>query len=171
MINRKNGALRQIKNCVFGLAIGAAACLLMAPAASAQAQSQTQTWVSLQSSSPLVVGNDRGGRLRVRLTQLGELRKSRRPVKITGAICYSTCTMFLGLPQTCISPNTTFGFHGPSSYGRALDPTTFNRASRVIASYYPQALRTWFMETGRYKINSVYKVKGREIIKMGIRAC
>lgn len=74
------------------------------------------------------------GFLRERLLQIGELQKQNRPVEIRGAICFSTCTVFIGLPNTCISPNTTFGFHGPSSNGRALDPLMFNRASRVIAS-------------------------------------
>jgi len=166
MTIQKKGALRQLKICVLGLAIGTITCFASVQGASAQ----TGTRVALQ-STPVIVGNDRGGLLRERLRQLGRLRKSNQPIRITGGICYSTCTMFLGLPQTCISPDTTFGFHGPSSCVRPLDPATFNRASELIASYYPHALKTWYMQTGRFKINSMYKVKGRHIIAMGIRAC
>ena len=122
-------------------------------------------------TDPLIVRNDRGGLLRERLREIGQLRQQSRPVEIRGAVCHSTCTMFLGLPNTCVSPNTTFGFHGPSSYGRALDPATFNRASEVIASYYPAPLQRWYMEKGRFKIRSLYRIKGSNLIDMGVRAC
>ncbi|MEL6913598.1 MAG: hypothetical protein AAFP13_03780 [Pseudomonadota bacterium] len=133
-------------------------------------QASAQSNISL-TQDPLVVRNDRGGRLLTRIRQLTELREQSRPVEIRGNICYSTCTMFLSLPTTCISPDTTFGFHGPSSWGRALDPATFNRASEIIAAHYPEELQGWYMETGRYRIRSVYRIRGEEIIDMGVRAC
>lgn len=131
---------------------------------------QAQTQISYEQES-FVVRNDRGGLLRERLREIRQLRQNRTPVEIRGAVCFSTCTMFLGLPNTCISPDTTFGFHGPSSYGRALDPATFNRASEVIASYYPAPLQRWYMDEGRFKIRSITRIKGSNIIDMGIRAC
>ncbi|MFT6458562.1 hypothetical protein [Pseudophaeobacter arcticus] len=121
--------------------------------------------------APYVVGNDRGGFVRDRLIELRNLRSSGRPVEIRGRVCYSTCTMLLGLPNTCISPNTTFGFHGPSRSGRRLSPEKFDFYSRIIAANYPQELNSWYMQTGRKRINSIYKIKGRELIRMGIRAC
>lgn len=121
--------------------------------------------------STYVVGNDRGGALEPRLREVARLRASGRPVEITGSICYSTCTLFLGLPNACVSPRTVFGFHGPSSYGRHLDPKTFNRASKVIASHYPQALAQWYMREGRYSLRQVHKIRGSALIRMGVRAC
>jgi hypothetical protein len=159
------GAMRRVKMFVGSLAIGTMAIGVIATPQQGNAQTQVN-----YSPVPYVVGNDRGGLLREKLRQLGQLRQQSRPVEIRGAVCYSTCTMYLGLPQTCISPNTTFGFHGPSSYGRSLDAATFNRASTLISSYYPPALRQWYMSKGRYKINSVYKIKGSQIIQMGIRS-
>ena len=160
------GTARLIKVSAAGVAMLAAT---IGFAATPQ-QTAAQTQISY-ATNPLVVRNDRGGLLRERLREIGQLRQQSRPVEIRGSVCFSTCTMFLGLPQTCISPNTTFGFHGPSSYGRALDPATFNRASEVIASYYPAPLRQWYMETGRFKVRTVYRIKGREIIQMGVRQC
>ncbi|MEL7091481.1 MAG: hypothetical protein AAFN94_07080 [Pseudomonadota bacterium] len=133
-------------------------------------QASAQTNINY-SQDPLVVRNDRGGLLLQRIRQLDNLRQQSRPVEIRGGICFSTCTMYLGLENTCVSPNTTFGFHGPSSYGRALDPATFNRASEIIASHYPAQLRRWYMDTGRFKIRSIYRIKGQNIIDMGVRAC
>jgi len=118
-----------------------------------------------------VVGNDRGGFLRDRLIELRNLRGSGRRVEIRGNICYSTCTMLLGLPKTCISPDTTFGFHGPSKSGRRLKPERFEHFSRVIAQYYPATLQSWYMSTGRNRINGMHRIRGSEIIRMGIQAC
>ena len=121
--------------------------------------------------APLVVLNDRGGLLKTRLRQIKSLRAQGRPIEIRGGICYSTCTMLMGLPNTCISPKTVFGFHGPSSYGRTLDQATFERASPVIASHYPVPLQAWYMSEARYTINGVRRVRGDTIIDMGVASC
>lgn len=118
-----------------------------------------------------VVGNDRGGYLHDRLVELENLQRNRTPVEIRGRVCYSTCTMFLGLADTCVDPNTTFGFHGPSKSGRKLDAQQFDYFSQVMANYYPAQLRDWFMREGRYRILRVYKMKGAELIRMGVQAC
>ncbi len=120
---------------------------------------------------PYVVGNDRGGVIKDRLRELRRLRLSGQPVEIRGAICYSTCTMLLGLPNTCISPRTQFGFHGPTLNGRRLPPDRFDYLSRVIAHYYPQPLKDWYLETGRVRLKKIYRISGANIIRMGIRSC
>lgn len=121
--------------------------------------------------SAYVVQNDRGGFIRDRLVELRNLRTSGRRVEIRGQICYSTCTMLLGLPNTCISPDTQFGFHGPSKNGRRLSPDRFEYYTRVIAQYYPKQLNDWYMKTGRKRINGVHRIKGQDIIQMGSKAC
>lgn len=126
---------------------------------------------SAAGQTPYVVANDWGGSIRDRLIELRDLRSSGRPVEIRGHICFSSCTMLLGLPNTCISPNTTFGFHGPSRSGQPLSPEQFDKYSRIIAANYPQALTNWYMKTGRNRIKSLYKIKGRKLIRMGLRSC
>ena len=118
-----------------------------------------------------VVGNDRGGFIYDRLVELKNLRASGRRVEIRGNICYSTCTMLLGLPETCISPKTTFGFHGPTKSGKRLDPKQFEYFSRVISQYYPAPLQSWYMETGRNRLRGMHRIRGAAIIRMGIDAC
>lgn len=132
------------------------------------------TVVSAQAFSrvpPLVIHSDRGGLLKTRLQQIKTLKATGRQIRITGRICYSTCTMLIGLPQTCVSPDTIFGFHGPSSHGRPLSPEKFDSASRMMAKDYPPALKSWFMNTARYEIKDVYKIRGSQLIAMGIQAC
>lgn len=144
-------------------AVAGLAITLMAP--------QAVTAQTNISSAPLVVGNDRGGDLRERIYEIRALRQTGQPVQIQGRICYSTCTMYLGLPQTCVSPTTTFGFHGPSSYGLPLAPAVFDRASELIRDHYPQQLQKWYMESARHQIWSLHRISGTEIIRMGVAAC
>lgn len=119
----------------------------------------------------LEIGNDRGGSLRTRLREIRELRRTGQPVRITGQICYSTCTMFLGLPQTCVSPKTVFGFHGPSSYGRPLPPDVFDHASQLILDTYPEPLKSWYWTTARHQTWTMSQLHGADMIRIGIRAC
>ncbi|WP_170790158.1 hypothetical protein [Ruegeria lacuscaerulensis] len=123
------------------------------------------------SEQPLVVGSDRGGFLHDRLVELENLQRNGIRVELRGRICYSTCTMFLGLPGTCVTPDTIFGFHGPSRHGRPLSALDFQYFSEVMAEFYPEPIKTWFMETGRNRIRGVHKIKGSELIRLGVLAC
>jgi len=127
--------------------------------------------VSAEAGRPFVVGNDRGGYLHDRLIELENLQRNGVRVEIRGRVCFSTCTMFLGLPGTCVDPNTTFGFHGPSRNGRRLAQKDFDYFSQVMADHYPEPLKSWFMTKGRNRISGVYKIKGAKIIQMGVPAC
>ncbi|MEL6641548.1 MAG: hypothetical protein AAFP98_09590 [Pseudomonadota bacterium] len=115
----------------------------------------------------LDVGNHRGGKLRDQISQIDILRRSGQPVHITGDYCYSTCTMYLGLPQTCVLPQTVFGFHAPSQYGRRLDQATFERASQLIVAHYPPILHDWYMAHGRHQHFGMLKVTGAHLIRIG----
>ena len=119
----------------------------------------------------LTVKNDRGGSLRDRIYEIQQIRQTGQKVRVTGRICYSTCTMFLGLPQTCVSPDTVFGFHGPSSYGNALDPDVFERASALIVQHYPEPLRDWYWNTARHSLRGLYRINGQDMIRLGVAAC
>lgn len=115
----------------------------------------------------LEIKNDRGGKLRDQAHRLQRLRQTGQPVWIVGDVCYSTCTMYLGLPQTCVSPRTQFGFHAPTEYGRRLDPATFETASRIIMSHYPPVLHDWYMAYGRHQMRGVLKISGADLIRIG----
>ncbi len=119
----------------------------------------------------IVISNDRGGLVRARAAEIDRIAAAHQRVEIRGRVCLSSCTMYLGLADTCISPATSFGFHGPSFYGAKLSVRDFEYWSRVIASHYPEPLRAWYMRTGRTRISSYFRVSGRELIRMGIRQC
>jgi hypothetical protein len=141
-----------------------ASLVIAAPAVQAQSQ-------YLSAQNVLIVRNDPGGVVGKRATEIDQLRAQGVRVELRGEVCLSSCTMYLGLANTCVFRGTTFGFHGPSFYGRKLSDNDFEYWSQVIASHYPPRLRNWFLTTARYKTNDYYRVKGAELIRMGVPEC
>lgn len=124
-------------------------------------------------ASAKTVRNDSGGVLDERVTEIAHLRATGEQVRI-GGYCNSACTMYLGLPNACVSPRAVFGFHGPMSqfYGMPLLADEFEHWSRVMASHYPEPIRTWYMQEARYALTDTRDVTGRTLIKLGAaKAC
>lgn len=119
----------------------------------------------------LIVENDPGGLLLERLAQLRLLVAQDTQVEIRGDICHSSCTMLLSLPDVCVLPETVFGFHGPSYAGRPLEPIKFERVSRLIAQFYPDNLRHWYLTKARHHIDGYKEKTGSELIAMGFKRC
>lgn len=119
---------------------------------------------------PIIVRNDVGGDVGVRANKISAMAASGQSVEIRGSVCYSACTMYLGLPGTCISRTTQFGFHRPSYYGAALSPDQFEFWSQVIAAHYPPPLRKWYLREGRYS-TKLKMISGAELIRLGVPEC
>jgi len=121
----------------------------------------------------ILVRNDRGGAGVERIQHIQSIRENGLSVDIGGQYCLSACTLYLGVSNVCVHPETTFGFHGPSSpiYGVGLPAESFEHWSRVMANYYPEPLRKWYMRKGRHRIVGFHEFKGRDLIRMGLRSC
>lgn len=132
--------------------------LALVPAASAQ----QAVWV---------VGDDRGGALAARVIEISTLQAVGTRVEIRGRVCYSSCTMFLGAGDVCVSPATEFGFHGPSGRNGPLDAAAFEQWSEIMARHYKPALRRWFMERARHEKGSLLRLQGIELIRLGYPSC
>ena len=122
--------------------------------------------------SVLRVHNDPGGSLPARLQDLQRLRLSGQRVEIRRGYCNSACTLYLGLPDTCITGHARFGFHGPQLATRGLKmlPTDFERWSQTMADHYPPALRRWFLNTARHS-TALITLSGQQLITMGVTRC
>ena len=95
-------------------------------------------WV-IETPSTLIIRSDGGGNVHDyadRIAALGD-----RDVRILG-VCKSSCTMFLGYARTCVSPEASFGFHGP----RSDDQSIRNLLGLVdkIAAHHPAAIAESF---------------------------
>lgn len=118
-----------------------------------------------------IVMNDRGGVVSQRQKEIETIRISGTRVEIRGAVCLSSCTMYLGSPDVCVSPKTSFGFHGPTDHGRPLKKRQFDYWSNIIAAYYPKKLSNWYMQTARYRLQGYYSLSGAQLIEMGFKSC
>ncbi len=121
--------------------------------------------MDLASTLPLIVLFDLGGVVSNRVEHIEELGP--RPVEIRGH-CESACTMYLGAEEVCVSPEAKLIFHGPSFFGLPLLENDFEYWSRVISSFYPEVLREWYMEEGRY---GRYTLSGEHLIELGVQEC
>jgi len=124
-------------------------------------------------SRVIVVLNDRGGSVIERARLIQQYKAAGTRLEIRGNFCLSACTMYLGLRNACVAPNTVFGFHGPSSriYGIGLRPDVFERWSRIMADHYPEPLKSWFLDIGRHRTVGFHIYNGSQLIGMGIRPC
>lgn len=120
----------------------------------------------------LDVREDWGGSVAQRIDRVEKMRVSGTKVRILGT-CVSACTLYLGLPNTCVSPKARLGFHGPSAAlpGLPLPREVFDRVSLQMAGYYPGQLRGWYLAKGRLRTEGHYTMTGAQVITMGARAC
>lgn len=121
----------------------------------------------------VIVENDTGGSVKQRQLIVSNYRQTHTVVEIRGRYCLSACTMYLGLMDVCVSPDTVFGFHGPSSehFGIGLTPRAFKHWSQIMADHYPEPIRTWFLQTGRNRTVGFHLVAGSHLIEIGAKAC
>ena len=94
-----------------------------------------------------------------------------RHVEIRG-VCASSCTMFLGARDVCVTPDAEFMFH--AAYA---DPSTEFRGPRnargtaLIMSYYPAPLQRYLDAHGGLTAHERW-LTGADLIAMGAaRAC
>lgn len=126
---------------------------------------------SQQPGATIVISNDYGGSVRKRMAETQQINRLGQTVEIRGSVCMSSCTMFLGANSVCVMPETSFAFHGPYRFFSKLTPLEFDQWSRVIAHHYPSFLRSWYMQTGRYRSGNPARVKGSELIRHGVAQC
>lgn len=119
-----------------------------------------------------IVSHDPGGPVDARAREISLLRARDARIEIRGD-CWSSCTMYLALPRTCVSRDAVLGFHGPGSgmRGIGLIPAEFERASQMMARHYPEPLRGWFLREGRARTVGFHRFSGRQLIAMGLAEC
>lgn len=119
----------------------------------------------------LEVTLDTGGSLDWRLEEVKKLRATDTAVVISGQ-CHSSCTMYLALPKTCVTPEARLGFHGPrTAKGSRLPTSDFKYWTDIMAAHYPPQIARRFMRDWRHKIANHQIITGTQAIVMGARPC
>ena len=157
-----------------GLALALCLVLATVPPASAQGYAPYTVVGGTTASARggvRVIGNDSGGRLRARFAEIRQIRFRGDRIEIRGSYCMSSCTLYLGAGNVCVSPATRFGFHGPSYKHRNIRAERFDYWSRRMATYYPPQISSWFLAQARYVTQGYLELSGADLIRMGVRAC
>ena len=87
-----------------------------------------------------VVDNS-GGNVLQMVRYRDELARSGQRVRIRG-YCRSACTMLITLPNACLGPHATIGFHAPRIKGTRIIPPYVDQ---IMGRYYRGGIRErWF---------------------------
>lgn len=112
------------------------------------------------SGAPIVITDDAGGNVMAMMNRRNQLESSGRPVEIRG-YCRSACTMLITLPNACLAPDATVGFHAPRLPGTTIIPPLVDE---IMASTYRNGIRArwdsdWKHSIGMQKISAAEYVR------------
>lgn len=110
---------------------------------------------------PIVIANDRGGNVLQAIRYRERLAASGRPVEIRG-YCRSACTIFITLPNACLGPKATVGFHAPRIPNTRIIPPMVDQ---MMARYYRNGiLRMWNSEW-KHSL-TMHRISAREYVRL-----
>ena len=129
------------------------------------------------------VNEDFGGDIDERAAQVETFRVDHTKVHIMGE-CDSSCTYYLGLENTCVSPDAVLGFHAISYWqiiihypdghlGYEMQKTMKPLTQSLAVQYYNPALIKFL--NSKHALDKadpfIYNMTGKQIISFGYKAC
>ncbi|GHC58778.1 hypothetical protein [Neogemmobacter tilapiae] len=119
----------------------------------------------------VVVSNDPGGNVLQYQARRRELAKAEQ-VRIQG-YCNSACTIFTTLPNVCVGPKATFGFHGASP--KTGVPQVDYFLDMQIGQFYRGEVRRRFIDKWRFHLGSkdLHYISAERLVQLDpkIRIC
>lgn len=89
------------------------------------------------------IDNDKGGNVMEAIQRRNALQASGKRVQIRG-YCRSACTIYLTLPNACLGPNASVGFHAPRIPGTSIIPPI---VGDLMGQFYRgEVRRKWYTE-------------------------
>ncbi|MDS9466259.1 hypothetical protein RGQ15_01560 [Paracoccus sp. MBLB3053] len=113
------------------------------------------------SAEPIIILNNKGGNVLQAVNEREKLARSGRPVQVRG-YCRSACTIYITMPNACLGPNATVGFHAPRIPGTQIIPPIVDQ---IMARYYRNGiLQKWNAEWK--KSLSMHKISAKQYVKL-----
>ncbi len=134
------------------LALALMLLTLIAPAPAAQARTKAE---------PIVILNNKGGNVLEAIQYRNKLANSGRRVEVRG-YCRSACTIYITLPNACLGPRATVGFHAPRIPGTAIIPPIVDE---LMGSYYRGGILRMWNSTWKRSL-SMHKISAREYVRL-----
>lgn len=111
--------------------------------------------------APIVIHDNRGGNVLRMMARRAELERSGRPVRITG-VCRSACTMLVTLPNACLHPEASVGFHAPRVAGTTIIPPMVDQ---MMAAHYRNGIRERWFAQWRHSLE-IHSISAHEYVRL-----
>lgn len=111
--------------------------------------------------APIVIMNNRGGNVMEAVQYRQKLAASGRRVEIAG-YCRSACTIYITLPNACLSPKATVGFHAPRIPGTTIIPPIVDQ---IMASYYRNGILQKWNSEWKHSLK-MHKISARQYVRL-----
>lgn len=128
-----------------------------APATSAPATSATPAPVP----GRIIIENNKGGNVVQMMAYRSQLANSGQTVEIRG-VCNSACTMLTTLPNACLAPNASIGFHAPRLPGTTVIPPIVDQ---LMATTYRNGIRARWYNEWRHSLE-IRSITAREYVAL-----
>lgn len=135
----------------FALALGLAACVATTGAPPVNAASQ----------KPIQIWDHPGGNVMDTVRYRNRLVASGRPVEIRG-YCRSACTILITMPNACLGPGATVGFHAPRLPGTTIIPPVVDG---IMARFYRNGILRRWNSTWKHSLK-MQKISAREYVRL-----
>lgn len=119
-------------------------------------------------AEPIVIMNNKGGNVLRAISRRDQLAASGRPVEVRG-YCRSACTIYITLPNACLGPGATVGFHAPRIPGTQIVPPIVDE---LMAQYYRGGILRKWQDEWRHSL-SMNKISAAEYKRLDpqVRIC
>lgn len=150
---------RLFRRAAFLALIALPACAAPPPAATIATASQPRQ--AAATAEPIVIHNNRGGNVVQMIARRNELEASGRPVRISG-LCNSACTMLITLPNACLAPDASVGFHAPRLPGTQIIPPIVDQ---LMAMHYRNGILDRWNSEWRHSLK-IQSISAREYVRL-----
>lgn len=113
------------------------------------------------SQQPVVIGDNRGGNVMAAVQRRNQLERWGGPVEVRG-YCGSACTLYITLPNACLGPRATVGFHAPRIPGTKIIP---QGVDDIMASYYRNGIKRRWNAEWKHSLE-IQKITAREYARL-----
>ena len=110
---------------------------------------------------PIQIWNHRGGNVLDTVQYRNKLAASGRPVEIRG-YCGSACTILITMPNACLDPNGTVGFHAPRIPNTTIIPPLVDE---IMARFYRNGILARWNSTWKHSLK-IQKISAKEYVRL-----
>ncbi|MRX51983.1 hypothetical protein GI374_16485 [Paracoccus sp. S-4012] len=114
-----------------------------------------------QGRQSAVIADDRGGNVMAMIQRRNQLERWGGPVEIRD-YCGSACTLLITLPNACLAPDATVGFHAPRLPGTTIIPPYVDA---IMGYYYRGGVLTRWNREWKHSLE-IQRITAAEYVRL-----